>query len=69
MYTQFTCVTGTKGQMLTQLDEQVMVERQKKLVQELQTAQQALTADVKDKVIALIPQLSYLNSLMLSYLN
>ena len=52
--------TGTKGQMLTQLEEQVMVERQKKLVQELQTAQQALTADVKDKVIAFL--LSYLNS-------
>ena len=37
--------------MLTQLEEQVMVERQKKLVQELQAAQQTLTADVKDKAI------------------
>jgi hypothetical protein len=41
--------------MLTQLEEQVMVERQKKLVQELQAAQQTLTADVKDKAITLIP--------------
>ena len=59
MYTRFTCFTGTKGRMLTQLEEQVMVERQKKLVKELQAAQQTLTADVKDKAVALILELSY----------